>query len=474
MERKNLNQVSIQVRNSYNRIARSSASVGLEEAIDLLKDYVGFNPEVGPARDRLRELEKRYTAEASPFKKMLAQITSSFKVAAIKGKMLKDPVAAMAMCEACLAKNLDNPVILNALADAANAAGAPFIAAEALTINHEYHPANEPAARKLIDALQQNGQATKALDILKNIAAAHPGDMNLQSELRSAMALASLERTQESAEEKAEAKERAKRKKDDVGDKSAQAIQQLIDGTIHDAAQAQILIDKFTEELEKTDSIDMRRKLSEAYIVAEQYDKAVVEMKRVAEMIGALDPTLDKSIEKATLAMHQQAIDRIKADPDSVPDAEEEIRKIEQQIADFKLERAEERVQLYPNDALLHFDLAELYFGRGRFDEALREYQQAMRSPQKRLQSLLRLGCCFARKHQYDIAIEQFETAMKDLPRGGEQRMEALYFLGNTYEESGNMEKAMECYKDIYQAQANYRDVAQRIDAYYTSKKNNG
>ena len=417
MERKNLNQVSIQVRNSYNRIARSSASVGLEEAIDLLKDYVGFNPEVGPARDRLRELEKRYTAEASPFKKMLAQITSSFKVAAIKGKMMKDPVAAMAMCEACLAKTLD---------------------------------------------------------ILKNIAAAHPGDMNLQSELRSAMALASLERTQESAEEKAEAKERAKRKKDDVGDKSAQAIQQLIDGTIHDAAQAQILIDKFTEELEKTDSIDMRRKLSEAYIVAEQYDKAVVEMKRVAEMIGALDPTLDKSIEKATLAMHQQAIDRIKADPDSVPDAEEEIRKIEQQIADFKLERAEERVQLYPNDALLHFDLAELYFGRERFDEALREYQQAMRSPQKRLQSLLRLGCCFARKHQYDIAIEQFETAMKDLPRGGEQRMEALYFLGNTYEESGNMGKAMECYKDIYQAQATYRDVAQRIDAYYTSKKNNG
>ena len=150
-----------------------------------------------------------------------------------------------------------------------------------------------------------------------------------------------------------------------------------------------------------------------------------------------------------------------------------EIKKIEQQIADYKLERAEERVQLYPNDALLHFDLAELYFIRDRFDESLREYQQAMRSPQKRLQSLLRLGCCFAKKHQYDIAIEQFLTAMKDLPRGGEQRMEALYFLGNTYEEAENMEKAMECYKEIYQSNATYRDVAQRIDAYYTRRKSN-
>lgn len=470
MERKNLNQVSIQVRNSYNRAARQSASLSIAEAIDLLKDYVGFNPEVGPARDRLRELEKRYTAEAGFFAKFMALVVSAFKLPIIKAKMMKDPVAAMAMCEKCLAKNLDNPMILGALADAAFAAGAVFIAAEALTINHEYHPGNEPAARKLIDALQQNGQATQALDILRDIAAAHPLDMNLQAELRSAMALASLERTQESAEEKAEAKERAKRKKDDVGNKSQQAIQQLIDGTIHDAAQAQLLIEKFTEELEKADSIDMRRKLAEAYIVAEQYDKAVSEMKRVAEMIGALDPSLDKSIEKATLAMYQQSIDRIKENPDSVLDPEDEIDKIMKKISDFKLERAEERVHLYPNDALLHFDLAELYFERDRFDEALREYQQAMRSPQKRLQCLLRLGRCFAMKRQYDIAVEQFVSAMKDMPRSGEQRLEALYFLGNTYEDSGNIEKAVECYKDIYQAQANYRDVALRIENYYNAK----
>ena len=50
--------------------------------------------------------------------------------------------------------------------------------------------------------------------------------------------------------------------------------------------------------------------------------------------------------------------------------------------------------------------------------------------------------------------------------------MEALYFLGNTYEGGGNMEKAMECYKEIYQANALYRDVAQRIDDYYAPKGN--
>jgi tetratricopeptide (TPR) repeat protein len=73
-------------------------------------------------------------------------------------------------------------------------------------------------------------------------------------------------------------------------------------------------------------------------------------------------------------------------------------------------------------------------------------------------------------KRQYDIAVEQFVSAMKDMPRSGEQRLEALYFLGNTYEDSGNIEKAVECYKDIYQAQANYRDVALRIENYYNAK----
>ena len=44
------------------------------------------------------------------------------------------------------------------------------------------------------------------------------------------------------------------------------------------------------EELEKADSIDMRRKLAEAYIVAEQYDKAVSEMKRVAGRAYIITP----------------------------------------------------------------------------------------------------------------------------------------------------------------------------------------
>ncbi len=461
MERKNLNQVSIHVRDSYNRVAKSSASVDVDSAIGLLKDLVKQNPELGPARDRLRELERRKAAMQGAFSRTWAQFCSLFKLPIIRGRMLKNPVGAMGMCEDSLAKALDNPPVLTALADAAEAAEAPFIASEALSIIHEFHPKNEANSRRLAYALQASNQAREGLKILQEVAAKYPGDLGMQAELRSAMALASMERGK--WEEEGSSQQKA-------SDTKAAVAQQLIEGTIHDAAQAQVLIDKFTKDLADNDSVDIRRKLADAYLVAEDYESAIREMKLVAKKLGALDPTLDKAIEKAYIAQLNQAIGELQAHPEAYENAEEQIVQLTEERESYRMRHAKQRVKTYPNDALLRFDLGEILFERNDFEGALTEFQQAMRSPQKRTECLLKLGQCFARKGQFDIAVEQFESAMKDMMRGSDQRLETLYFLGNTYEEAGNMEKAMDCYKEIYQGKANYRDVAQRIDAYYSKK----
>ena len=44
------------------------------------------------------------------------------------------------------------------------------------------------------------------------------------------------------------------------------------------------------------------------------------------------------------------------------------------------------------------------------------------------------------------------------------QKMDALYFLGITYEETGNVEKAVECFKQIYRANVKFRDVSDRMN----------
>jgi len=46
-------------------------------------------------------------------------------------------------------------------------------------------------------------------------------------------------------------------------------------------------------------------------------------------------------------------------------------------------------------------------------------------------------------------------------------RMNALYYLGTTYEEMNNKEEAAKAFKEIYQANINYRDVAQKMESLY-------
>ena len=49
-------------------------------------------------------------------------------------------------------------------------------------------------------------------------------------------------------------------------------------------------------------------------------------------------------------------------------------------------------------------------------------------------------------------------------------KMDTLYF-GNMYEEAGNMDKAVDAYKEIYQSQADFKDVAARIESNITAAK---
>jgi hypothetical protein len=44
-----------------------------------------------------------------------------------------------------------------------------------------------------------------------------------------------------------------------------------------------------------------------------------------------------------------------------------------------------------------------------------------------------------------------------------------MYNLGLVYERMGNMEKSLECMKEIYEVDYGYLDVAERVEASYTA-----
>ena len=252
---------------------------------------------------------------------------------------------------------------------------------------------------------------------------------------------------------------------------SAAVAQQLIDGTIHDADQAKLLVEKFQEDLKENDSIDIRRKLADAYMIMEDYDAAIAELEKVVKTLGTMDPLLDKSIEEAVVARYNKQIRQIRENPDAGEAAKQQIADLEAQRDAYRMQRALERAQNYPNDAQLNFELAELLFANGKVNDAIAYFQVARRSPQRRLACMVYLGRCFAANKQYDMAVEQLEGALSEMDRMDKTKLETLYYLATTLEESGNEEAAIEKYKEIYQNQANFLDVADRIQQYYNRQK---
>jgi tetratricopeptide (TPR) repeat protein len=186
-----------------------------------------------------------------------------------------------------------------------------------------------------------------------------------------------------------------------------------------------------------------------------------------AQEIGALDPFIDRAIEKSTVAKYEKNLQEwrkyAEAAPDKKAEAEENISIIEGQLNNFRLERALERVNNYPNDLQLRYELAIIYFELGDFENALGQFQLSQKNPQRRIASIVYLGQCFHEKKQYDIAIEEYTKAIGEMLSMDRQKMDALYFLGLTYENTNNIEKAMECFKQIYRANIKFRDVSDRI-----------
>ncbi|MHB9138192.1 MAG: tetratricopeptide repeat protein [Victivallaceae bacterium] len=458
MDKKNLQDVQTGMRDMYQRAVESGRKNNLDYAIELLKDLIKKSPGLIPAREKLREFEKKKSDNTGALSRFIINFKSSLNAAKIKSMVAQKPLEAMAMCEDVLAKNLYNPTVLNLLADAALKAGASFIGVEALQIIRELKPRNESNLRKLAEFYRKSNDAMSALKIVQIIAEKHPNDLGVQAELRSAVALASMQKGEWEKEGTTQEK---------VKDKTEAIIADIQDGTLHDIDQMKMVISKLEKDLETEDSVDTRKKLGELYHASGRFDDAIAEYNKVAQGIGAMDPTVDKSIERSNIAKIDLEINALAADPANAAKVEE----LKQNKYNFQLEGAVNRVNTYPNDNQLRYDLAVLYFIGNHIDNAIEQFQYARKNLQRKVSCMVYLGRCFLINAHYDMAIEQFTGAIAEMGRMDKAKKEAVYYLANTYEASGNPQKALECYKEIYQADANFLDVAKKIKDSYESQK---
>jgi tetratricopeptide (TPR) repeat protein len=100
----------------------------------------------------------------------------------------------------------------------------------------------------------------------------------------------------------------------------------------------------------------------------------------------------------------------------------------------------------------------------GLVDEAIGEFQIAMRAGDMRLRVYEELGQCFLMKGQHTIAEKVLRRALELRGPGSDIEMVGVYYhLGRAYEGLGNRDAARDAYERVLGIDVNFQDVSARL-----------
>lgn len=128
---------------------------------------------------------------------------------------------------------------------------------------------------------------------------------------------------------------------------------------------------------------------------------------------------------------------------------------------------AKQRVDENPTDPQLRFELGVALHNAGDHSAAIPHLQQAKSNPHIRTRVLLLLGRTFRAKAMYDLALKQLSDALADLHAMDNTKKEVLFEKGLIHEQIGDHSAALDCFKQIYEVDYGYRDVAHRVESSY-------
>ena len=138
----------------------------------------------------------------------------------------------------------------------------------------------------------------------------------------------------------------------------------------------------------------------------------------------------------------------------------DEDRDFAELLSQFKSKVQE---HLPPEDAAAHYDLGLAFKEMGLTDEAIGEFQIALRAGHMRLRVYEELGQCFLEKEQYNVAEKVLRRAL-DMKFDDELELLGVYYhLGRAYEALGRRDEARDAYERVLGMDINFGDVTDRL-----------
>jgi tetratricopeptide (TPR) repeat protein len=112
-----------------------------------------------------------------------------------------------------------------------------------------------------------------------------------------------------------------------------------------------------------------------------------------------------------------------------------------------------------------HYDLGVAFREMGLLDEAIAQFQRALRGTQRRVRTLEALGQCFVERSQFQVACNVLMRALNEGGESDENLVGVLYLLGYASEALHNYPESLAYYQRVFMVDIQFRDVTTRIAA---------
>jgi tetratricopeptide (TPR) repeat protein len=430
--------------------------------ISLLQGILKEHPGFVAARKLLRASEIQLTGGPKKKGGLFGIQTGGVGTMKLASQAKKDPAGTLPLLEKELEKDPTNDSANELLFDICVKMELFETAAFALETIRQYRPENTKLLHRLAEFYLSRDQPLVASEVYNDIIKANPADGAAIKGTKDASARASMQKQKwdENADMRSLMRNAAEFEELEKASRTGLTREQLEE-------RRDRIIEKYNADPNHLATV---KDLAAIYEQLEDWSHAHTFYQWAHSLSNgdvALATKASAMGDRAKEGELRQLQEALAADPDNEElKAALEARKAErlaEQVAE-----ATKRVEQNPTDPQLRFELGTALYHAGDFSAAIPHLQQATRNPHIRTKVLLTLARCFKAKNMFDLAIKQLADALADLTAMDTTKKEVLYEKGLIHADVNDKPSALDCFKQIYEVDYGYRDVAHRVESSYT------
>jgi len=376
----------------------------------------------------------------------------------------KSPLKAIETAEGLIAKNPTNPAAHEMLATAAASLEMNHTCVFAYETIRKLQPKDTAILKKLAKAYLDSGNPDGVIETGNAILQLNPGDGDAEDLMKKASVDVAMNQGNW---------EGSTDFRDQLKDKDQAASLEQSAKVVTDSKSLESLI-RNTYDLVQAEPQNLThyRQLSEYYHRLGDWQNAIAWIQQARKLdAGKGDVSLEEKERQLTLAYYSDVIEQWEGALAQDPQNTDKAKGLEQAKStrkQYQRSQLESLVRRYPNDYGYRYELGSLLYEDKLYDECLPHFQLAQRNAKVRQSAILYLGRAYMMKKFYDLAVEQFNTLKTEIQIMDDRKKDAVYELGCCLESMGKEEQAIDEFKLIYSSDISFRDVAEKINTYYS------